>query len=339
MQKCWPLIVLTLLLGSSCLEPAWAGAYFDQGIKEYKAGQYQQAVVALAKASGAEPLNAMVHYYLANALVFTRDHEEAIKEYRLCYLLDPRSPVAGYCRKALSLYQQPLPGENEARLLRDAQGSAAGGSGAGEQAPDLEKTCSVIRRQLAYEKGKHVSIGEANARVELSGGEERARQIDQQAQAEISALYSPNSWVGPFRFNPYANDAALLKAREEQIRNAAKDREEQARRMAQMRADSCKSKEKEASSALDEVADNLERQLAQTSSSSGVKLQPVGTDLYVRYYGGRGENQVIPEVHPAVVRIFCQRGQRERGDYSAGEDGNLLPKLNRTGSVRGKVLE
>ncbi len=346
MKKSWPLLTIVILLAVCHTTAARAGACFDEGLRLYNGRHYRESVVLLARASGAEPLNAIVHYYLANALALTKDHEQAAAEYRMCYLLDPHGPVSGYCRQALVSYRCALPGAEESRWLKEgltASGvwSAGGQSGGGAVADEkpVDQACSVIRRQLAYEKTKHKVIGDANAQTELSCGEEQARRIEQQAQSEINSLYSPTTWVGPFRFNPYANDAALLKAREEQIRSAARDREEQARRLAQDRADRYKSWSKETGTALDEVADNLERQLSQPSHNGGVQLQAVGTDLYVRYYGGLAANHVIPDVHPAVVRIFGRRSAEPQADSGGCPGDEPADKKDAERSVRGKVLE
>ena len=56
--------------------------------------------------------------------------------------------------------------------------------------------------------------------------------------------------------------------------------------------------------ALDEVAANLESQMA-SASSRGIGLQPVGTGLYVRNYLPAGV-RAPTEVHSAVVRMVSE---------------------------------
>lgn len=306
-------------LGLSTPGQALASATYDDGLRAYNAGRFGEAAMLLSHAGALEPLNAIVHYYLANALVRISQHEEAIKEYRLSYLLEPKGSVSQYCLQALKSYKVPLPSAADASFVRDTvrSGIAKGGS----------QSIAVLRRQLDGEKSRHKSIGDSIAQHALELGEDQSNQVSLQAQADITRLHTPQ----------LVGRDPLVIGNENQIKNAAKDRQSLIMRAAKAKADRYKVWTNQKQQVLDQVAQNLEQEISSSANAKQWKLQPIGTDLYVRTYGyGRtGPPKPAQEAHPAVVRIY--------GQSPATADPDLVPSNGAAqtdkASVSGKVLK
>jgi len=95
-------VSLAVLGAIVCGLPAPAGnPKLDQGIREYNAGHYTEAVSLLNVAQTSEFNNPILHYYLANALAKINMTKDAIKEYKVAMALQPEGQMADYCQKAL----------------------------------------------------------------------------------------------------------------------------------------------------------------------------------------------------------------------------------------------
>lgn len=80
-----------------------------RGLSYLKAKQFKAAEQCLRRAIRANPQGAYNYYYLANAYVHLKQHEQAIDCYRRSYELDPFSTVSGFCRQALLSYNIAVP--------------------------------------------------------------------------------------------------------------------------------------------------------------------------------------------------------------------------------------
>jgi tetratricopeptide (TPR) repeat protein len=296
--------------------PSFAAA-FEDGIQQYGQGHYQEAVLALSRAEAADPRNASVHYYLANTFVYLKRHRDAIGEYRICYALDPAGSTSQFCVAALNGYHQATPDECERRRICATICSAA------PSAP-VDHALSVIRRQAEIEKKKHESASEATAQDALSTAQKAAKTVQEDAEQQVQRLYAPQ----PRRL-AYTGD---LQAREVQIRTQAKEEQEWILRQAQQRADHYRLVADMQKSALDQVADNLEQQLSDDGTRSGIKLIPSGTNLYVRSYASVRSPKAAPDAHAAVARIY---GQHSEGPSADGQQGDSHAER----SVHGKLVQ
>jgi tetratricopeptide (TPR) repeat protein len=335
-------VVIALSASLTAAAPSRANSYQD-GLRDYYAGRYQQAAIEFARASGYAPQNAMIHYYLANTLVHLNQHDAAIEEYKLCYALDCRGPVSEYCRQSLHKYHQSLPDKDHLEKLRNAlandtdvcqpdgtrASTAVGGA--------VEKSVAVIRRQVEIEKRKNEAVSKYLAEEAVQTGNQQAKAVQARAEIEVSKLYRPHSHSATI--DP---DAAI---REQQIRNTARDEQDMILRRANERADRYRKVGQLKKTALDQVAQNLQSQLADNGKSSGVKLLPQGTDLYVRQYMSVPASRVLPEAHPAVVRIYAQHGasscDSSESAEAASSAGNASfgPSAPASRSVKGKILQ
>lgn len=334
-------LALFAWLGTALPSLASDSPAYRQGVEDYQAGRYAQAVVKLARASGAQPNNALTHYCLANALVKCGQHQEAAEEYRTSYMLQPYGSVSTYCREALRGYKKPIPTADDLKAFRDTVGGASAIASAVTDKPPVDalstnKPLSIIRRQVQSEKEKDQTMGEVRAQQTLANGELQARAVDSWARQEIElARRTP--------MNPRASLAAIedtIAKKEQQIRDAAKDQQERIRREARQRAERYKKVAEMRQTALDQVADNLEKQMSEKPSVGGVRLLAHGTDLYVRCYASVPGNRPTPDVHGAVARIYGMPAAvtSVRPQSSSNSDERNGAAESATHSVRGKVL-
>lgn len=327
----WALVVAA---ASGAFSTAWAADPLQDGLRLYTAGRYGDAVVVMSQAALAYPASPVVHYHLANALVKAGMHEQAMQEYQLSYRLDPYSSVAGYCRLALKAYGVPEPDPSQGHVRMPIPVGWQNGPG-GQALVVRAKT--TIRRQAEFEKAKHRSEGEALAALAFRHAETDLQKIRQEMNEQLQRALEPPVMTLPtgrgvisiqMPFHP-----EVAKARADAIRREAQEQERKVRQFADIRANRYRRWSKEREYALDEVVANLESQLDEPVGRSGVKLQPVGTDLYVRYYGYQRHSKEMPDTQPASVRIIGEQACQGVLDRPVEQ-----PPLRIERRVRGKIL-
>ncbi len=83
---------------------------FKAGVKLYESGDFGSAVSFLTAAVRAkDSSNADAHYYLANALMRLNRVDDALREYRESYKLNPRGPMGAYCLRVINHYSGTRP--------------------------------------------------------------------------------------------------------------------------------------------------------------------------------------------------------------------------------------
>jgi len=336
-SKRWILITGLALLAGAAAQSASASDPLAIGLSYYNAGHYREAVMALSQAAMAFPASPIVHYHLGNALVKAGLHDQAIQEYELSYRLDPYSGVAQYCRQALHAYGRPSPDLAQSHIPVGDYSAQAYAPSAGQ---DVMRAKTTIRRQAEFEKSKHHADGEAMAGLAMRHAESDVVKIKEQMREDMQRAMEPQYMTLPTGRGtmtiqlPF--DADMARARAEEARQRALDAERSVRKAAEARANQQRAYSKEREIALDEVVSNLESQLEEPEGHSGVKLQPVGTDLYVRYYGYHRTSQLMPDTRPAAIRIVGEHATQNRlvDGNSDAEKGPLRIEQH----VRGKLL-
>jgi tetratricopeptide (TPR) repeat protein len=101
MKAYWGLTLGVIVLNLGAGSALAASPFLEDGIKEYNAGHFQEAVGLFGQAQSAEFNNPVLHYYLANALSRMNQTKEAIKEYRIAIALQPEGQMATFCQQAL----------------------------------------------------------------------------------------------------------------------------------------------------------------------------------------------------------------------------------------------
>ncbi|CAN5369975.1 hypothetical protein BH11CYA1_BH11CYA1_30520 [soil metagenome] len=97
--------LLPLLLSVSAsfyfaIIPAFA-ADFEQGCQFYNSKNYIEARSMFEKSVKVFPNNWLVHYYLANTYLMTKQSASAAKEYQTCLNCKPNGTTAKYCQDAV----------------------------------------------------------------------------------------------------------------------------------------------------------------------------------------------------------------------------------------------
>ncbi|HEY9719419.1 MAG TPA: hypothetical protein V6C69_18215 [Trichormus sp.] len=78
-----------------------ANRYLQQGIEQYNAGHYSEAIGMFGAAEASEFNNPELHYYMANALARMNQKADAIREYKMALTLQPQGRLSDYCQSAL----------------------------------------------------------------------------------------------------------------------------------------------------------------------------------------------------------------------------------------------
>lgn len=216
--------IATLLCQQSALavaSPAVVSAH-SKGVRYFKHKRYDLAAYHLKLALEADPRNAMLYYYLANSLVHTGRHKDAIVAYQRSYELDPFGTVSGFCRQALLTYKAPLPesripkahgkplpmfkvgspqnktwsGKETKNSEEDRESSQEGE--AEEESVAREPTAreqhmnnatAMIRRQAADEKARKKQYADYISDNLVKTGEAKANRIKADAEEQIKELY------------------------------------------------------------------------------------------------------------------------------------------------------
>lgn len=323
-------VTLAVLAFFASAMPAGAvTASYNDGVSLYQAAKYHQAALSLAKATGAEPSNALAHYYFANALVHLGAHDEAAKEYRTSLLLEPYGTVSAFCRAALKGYHVTLPSKQDTISKRD---SSLIPDTAGSTIP-LAQSLSTMRQQIAREKARGEAEAASNGNVATSRTKVDFDKVEAVVQERIAALHADNT--RPTFGNPY-QDNMYLARREAEIRKEAKEEQELIRREAGETAARYKHRADERQKVLDDTAHSLETQMKENHSKGGVRLVSQGTDLYVRSYVSVPSRHPAPPAHQAVVRIYGHSGGPEAGAESRQTDWHASDTDSH--EVSGRVL-
>jgi tetratricopeptide (TPR) repeat protein len=285
-----PLFAFFLVLALAGTSPALASSpdSFRLGARAYATGQYRTALTHFNKALRANPYNAHLHYYRASALVKLGRHDEAVKEYRTSYALDPYGDTAYYCQAALAAYGDAAV---EAPLLTVGQGP---------QAPaQVEQAMRKIADQSRQASTKLLDAGQAEREHQLRLGEVASSRIADQASLDIANV-RPSVFYGIGGFGtrsvngqrivfphviPLTGFGPAQIAQIESIKQRSATAQAAARQTASIQAQRAAERFTQRAQALEETAANLRSQMEQPSLHGGAVLRPGGTNLYVRYYG------------------------------------------------------
>ena len=73
----------------------------EEGIREYTAGKYSDALGHLGGALNSEFNNAKLHYYMGSCYMKLRQKDAAVREFRIAYALEPTGTPGKYAKQAL----------------------------------------------------------------------------------------------------------------------------------------------------------------------------------------------------------------------------------------------
>ena len=306
----------------------------QQGLRYAAAKKLREAEFCFRQSCVEHPEDAIAHYYLANLLAYSKRHPEAIKEYQTCYERDPFGVASGYCRKALLSYNVPVP-ELETAQKESTVISAA--ERLGKAAPvSSSRADTPIRVQAEREKSRNRMAADLESSAVLRATVAKEQKIKEAAAAEIDAVLYPPPGSYLQRYNQMHPEEASAAAR--QMKANADENVKLERTLAEYKAAAYKQRSKEQEKALDEVASNLERQLASKVVPGSAQLREVGTGLFVRYYGRSSDP--APEVHNGVARVVRHAvalHSPASDDASNSDDADSPAEAEST--VRGAVMK
>jgi tetratricopeptide (TPR) repeat protein len=337
----------TLLYVPATAAVAATPSNLDRAQRFYAAGDAANALKTLDLVIRTNPSDATAQYLKANCLVKLARLPEAISSYSLAERLSPKSMIAEYSRTARMRIDSMLAARN-AQVTQATQAAQAEESSTADDdttAPAKNNslppgTIELIRKQAALARASAAQTGAAEAENERQKASFQVKTVQERVE-RMSGLRG-NSSNEPVALSPQELEAARSQA------TAATERLKQ---LGDMKATI---KEQEAQAKQDEIqnqANNLEDQLVndRPHQISQVKLNPVGTNLYIRNYSSAHPPAVALRAHyaksittdtdatlrstEALGKINANTTNGKRSTPSSQGQG-----LHSVTSVKGKVL-
>jgi hypothetical protein len=305
----------------------------QQGLRYGAAKRAREAEYCFRQSSVEHPKDPLPHYYLANLLAASKRHVEAIVEYQACYECDPFGVASGYCRKALMSYNAPLPEVAAAEKTVEKKPTML--SAKERLGVSDRPVVASIRTQAEREKNRNRVAGESESSAVFRDTEMKALKIKQAAAENADAILYPPPGSYLQRYNQMHPEEAAQAAK--QVRDNADENVKLERLLAEQKASQYKDHFKAREKAVDEVAANLEKQLASKAVPGSARLHEEGTGLFVRYYGSSSDP--APEVHNGVARVvrYVPSPSPQNASDEDSEDDDSTPAVHST--VRGAVLK
>lgn len=330
----------------------------------YAAGNSKVALQWIEQAIRVDPSNAAAHYLLANCLVKMGQFTEANREYSVAEKLAPHSLVAQYSRLArtqLSTTQtMPLRESKSAARILDADlsdnddaesantstGNKVNKNDSGKSAnlSDRDKlgkqsataaglppgTLELIRKQAALAKRMAVENGAAEAESERQKGAYEARSLQEKAERMAARPAGSNEPIN------------LSTEDRERIKADAAVTGERLKQIGNWKASIVEEWSHEKSDEIQRQAENLQEQLID-SRRGNVKLNPVGTNLYIRNYSKPPLTPLRAEARSISTGTTSTLSSKQTGlsmhTNSATKSSSTNNRSHAVVKVEGKVLE
>lgn len=258
------------------------------------------------------PNDATAHYLKANCLIKLGRLTEASREYALVTRLAPDSVISTYSKNALRSIES-MPAEQR-NLLPNASGKGNSGSRPSSAGKVPAGTLELIRFQAARAKEHALQTGDSGSKAERL-------KADSQGKTERERVERLSQSGGARGDHPPLSAAELQAMRERAAANA-----EYLKRVGEAKAERHVRESQEKSAELQRQAEDLERQLTDENYNKhrDIKLNPVGTNLYVRNYA-----KIPPTVKPL-------RAQAESlsGSITSKQTSARMQSSNTSGNVR-----
>jgi hypothetical protein len=233
-----------------------------EAIKKYNAGDYLTAAGLLGQAESADFNDPKLHYYLANTFYRLNEREAALREYRIAYALQPTGEVGSLSKRALSA----LDPDSDKPILQATDNAL----GKKPQDPLLQQASAYLRQQTDGLKsaGLEASQAQANGLGRLSD-----------AQSEILKRDSQNLIDDILR-----NYRRPTRSQLDEVKAGSAAQAEKMRQSYETQKVNAFANGQKRSSLLDESATNLQQLMDEPGKPGKVRVDPAGTNLYVRNY-------------------------------------------------------
>ncbi len=294
-------------------------AELDNANRSYIVGDFERGIQYVDLHLKKLPNDGNAHYLKANCLMKLGRLAEASREYALVTKLSPGSVISTYSKNAQKSIEA-LPAGQRNLVTAGANGA---GTASGKVPPG---TVELIRFQAARAKEHALESGTAASKDEL-------QKADSQGRSEKERVERLSQSGGARADAPPVSAAELAAMRERAAAHA-----EYLKQVGAAKAARHEREAQEKSQELERQAEDLERQLTDENYNKhrDIKLNPVGTNLYVRNY-----SQIAPTVKPMRARAESLSGSATSQQTSAQmQSSNASGSINRNaigqgnGSVR-----
>ncbi|MBA3858092.1 MAG: hypothetical protein C0507_14400 [Cyanobacteria bacterium PR.3.49] len=304
----------------------------DEANRSYVIGDFENGVRYAELHLRKLPNDGAAHYLKENCLMKLGRLAEAQREYLLVTKLAPDSVINDYSKAALKSIEK-LPAEQRALLKGTTDSNSAIKINAGKVPPG---TVELIRFQAARAKEQALRSGDTASRDEKL-------KADNQGKAQREAVERLSQSGGARGDHPPVSAAELQAMRERAAHNA-----EILKQVGEAKAARHEQESRAKSEELQRQAEDLERQLTDDNYNKNrdIKLNPVGTNLYVRNY-----SQIPPTVKPMRARAESLSGAATSQQTSAqlqssaasgklrmNATGQGVNALRREANVKGEVI-
>lgn len=249
----------------------------QSAVQLFGAQNYDGAIMHLALVTTQDPANAEAHYLLGCCYIRKHELRDANREYETAARLDLKGQVGIMARTALKSLS-PAAMMNAATSATAASSTKTTGSVAAQRHPvAYDAALAVIKNQADAEKLRHQSLGEQLVNAEMATGNGRADELKAEKKATVEGMHNAVATDYHGIRAPKYTDAqiqAVSDSYDERINVVLAQAKDQADKQRQFTAARV--------SDMDSVVDSLSSQM---SSSHGIRLDPKGTNLYVRNYG------------------------------------------------------
>ncbi len=252
------------------------------GKAEYLRENYQKALTYFDAAVKERP-NDTALYYRANTLVNLGLKTQALLDYQQAYKLTHSPTMQDYCLKAMSsLTRNTIPALNRSTATKSTAYSM--------KQNQIDQSLDTIELQSALDKVRIIGNGEVFAqdfilkqKLKLA---EMKREGQQNAQSMQNAVYydqygAKQPLYSPQQIQDYLDQRQQMeKELQDSIDKTVQKQTVSARQRALL---------------TQESAENLASQLEAKTSLDGIKLDPLGTNLYVRNYDFTNSPDSLPK--------------------------------------------
>lgn len=238
--------------------PASAASEFQKGSELYAKGQFLAASDVFVDAICAHPDQYAPHYALGNTYMKLGKMDQAQTEYEMCLELYPDKVTKANCQRALNY----LHGSTQL---------------AGQTSRHDDRLDAMLANEGQQRAQKAQAAIEAQRATLERNAQRAAERIKANAKAEVEAMKENSAW---WTINRYQGKLVPIipPGTEESIMDSAQRQGEHAIETAKAKGEALKP-----SLGTTDVTDGLRSQI-NGSGVSGIRLSPVGTNIYVRNY-------------------------------------------------------
>ena len=296
-------LALTAGIGlSNCAQAMGPGGTteLDNANQSYITGDFERGVQYANLHLRKIPNDGAAHYLKANCLIKLGRLAEASREYSLVIKLAPDSVISTYSKNALKSIEA-LPADQR-NLVPDASGKGISTRTTAAQGKVPAGTLELIRFQAARAKEHALQSGD-------SASKDERLKADSQGKAERERVERLSQSGGARGDHPPVSAAEL-----EAMRIRAAANAEHLKQVGEAKAARHERESHEKSEELQRQAEDLERQLTDENYNKhrDIKLNPVGTNLYVRNYA-----KIPPTVKPLRAQAESLSGSINSKQTSA----------------------